>query len=139
MGYGQGYGKNHLYRRDGQGRDTYNRDTYGSQNGAYNRQGNQAQQVGYQDGVMTVAPIDEQCTVLGQLSSRLTSTPITTTVPLTATGSSTRTCTARHTSRVIKRGITAELPTVVVKNYAGIGVALFRRAEFRLLLSSPRR
>jgi hypothetical protein len=66
---------------------------------------------------MTAAPIAEQGTVLGQRSSRRISMPITTTVPLTAIGSSTRTCTAWRTSRAISRDTTKELPTVV-KNYA---------------------
>jgi hypothetical protein len=48
-GYDQGYAGNSRYGRGARGYDS--RDTYGSQTGAYNHQGSQARQVGYQDGV----------------------------------------------------------------------------------------
>jgi hypothetical protein len=55
-GYDQAYGATSGQygdhdRRWSNGRDTYNRGAYGSQYGNYNRGGNPAQQVGYQDGV----------------------------------------------------------------------------------------
>jgi len=93
---------------------------------------------------MTAAPIVGQGTVLEQRSNRLTSTPITTTVPLTAIGSSTRTCTSGIPAWLSAGIQRAELPTVVVKNDAGIGLALLKRVGCRFLLSclhadSPRK
>lgn len=55
-GYDQAYGsmpdnRNAQHNRDTNRGGEYGRDAYGSQNGAYSRGGNPAQQVGFQDGV----------------------------------------------------------------------------------------